>query len=53
MINNERFLRNSGGTEKNSLDHILKLDVNDEDGELDIFHQSYYFDDLFDHIKNK
>ena len=55
MINNERFLQNFGGMEKSSLDHILKIDVNDEDGELDIFHQSPYFDDddLLNHIKNK
>ena len=31
------------------------MDVNGEDGELDIFHQSPYFDDndLINHIKNK
>ena len=31
------------------------MDMNDEDGELDIFHQSPYFDDddLINHIKNK
>ena len=55
MINNELFLRNFGGIENNSLDYILKMDMNDEDGELDIFHQSPYFDDddLINHIKNK
>ena len=31
------------------------MDMNDEDGELDVFHQSPYFDDddLINHIKNK
>ena len=31
------------------------MDMNDEDGELDVFHQSPYFDDddLNNHIKNK
>ena len=37
---------------KNCLDHILKIDMNDEDGELDIFHQSPFDDDdVINHIK--
>ena len=55
MINTELFLRNFGGIENNYLDYILKMDMNDENGELEVFHQSPYFDDddLINHIKNK
>ena len=55
MINNELFRRNFGGIENSSFDCILKMDTNDEDGELYIFHQSPYFDndDLINHIKKQ
>ena len=55
MVNTELFLRNFGGIKNNSLDYIFKMDMNDEDGELDVFHQSPYFDDddLIINIKNK
>ena len=54
MINTELFLRKFSGIENNFLDYIFKMGMNDKDDELDVFHQSSYFDndDLINHIKN-
>lgn len=54
MVDNDCLLSQFGGLEKSSLWHILKIDEVSVDEDMEVIHQSPYFDDdnLIKYLQN-